>query len=101
MFKGYLSHSNFLMPLELKSIKSHFPIFTHRPELVYLDNAATSQKPQSVVKAVTDFYERENANVHRGLYDLSSEATKRYEEVRRKVATLIAAVSPKTIAFTK
>ena len=89
------------MALSIKSIKSQFPIFTHRSELIYLDNAATSQKPQSVVKAVTDFYERENANVHRGLYDLSSGATKRYEEVRKKVATLIGAGNPKTIAFTK
>jgi len=95
------SHSIFLMTLELKSIKSHFPIFTHRPELVYLDNAATSQKPQSVVKAVTDFYERENANVHRGLYDLSSIATKRYEEVRKKVSDLIGAKNAEAIAFTK
>jgi cysteine desulfurase/selenocysteine lyase len=89
------------MALSIRSIKSQFPIFTHLPELVYLDNAATSQKPQSVIKAVTDFYEKENANVHRGLYDLSSTATKRYEEVRKKVATLIGAVNPKTIAFTK
>lgn len=89
------------MALSLTSIKTQFPIFAHRPELVYLDNAATSQKPQSVVKAVSDFYERENANVHRGLYDLSSEATKRYEEVRKKVAELIGATDSKTIAFTK
>ncbi|HEV8511653.1 MAG TPA: cysteine desulfurase [Cyclobacteriaceae bacterium] len=89
------------MTLSLKSIKSQFPIFSHRPELVYLDNAATSQKPQSVVKAITDFYEKENANVHRGLYNLSNAATKRYEEVREKVATLIGVANPKTIAFTK
>jgi cysteine desulfurase/selenocysteine lyase len=101
MFKGYLSYFLIVMALSLESIKSQFPIFTHRPELVYLDNAATSQKPQSVVKAISDFYERDNANVHRGLYDLSSDATKRYEEVRIKVAALIGATNPKTIAFTK
>jgi len=89
------------MALSLKSIKSQFPIFTHRPELVYLDNAATSQKPQSVIQTITDFYEKENANIHRGLYELSRNATRRYEEVRKKIAELIGATDPKTIAFTK
>ncbi len=87
--------------MPLQSIKSHFPIFAHRPELVYLDNAATSQKPLSVIQTITDFYEKENANIHRGLYELSSKATKRYEDVRKKVAALIHADSPNSIAFTK
>jgi len=82
-------------------IKSRFPIFTHWPALVYLDNAATSQKPQSVLHALNHFYEFENAAVHRGLYKLSAEATRRYEEVRNKVAKLIGAASGKNIAFTK
>jgi len=89
------------MSLSIHSIKSQFPIFTHRPELVYLDNAATSQKPQSVIQAIANFYEKENANVHRGLYELSGNATRRYEEVRKKVSRLIGAPDPKTIAFTK
>ncbi len=89
------------MALSLKSIKSQFPIFTHWPALVYLDNAATSQKPQSVIRAITHFYEKENASVHRGLYELSSKATQRYEEVRNKVRDLIGARDAKTIAFTK
>jgi cysteine desulfurase/selenocysteine lyase len=89
------------MALSVKSIKSHFPIFAHRPELVYLDNAATSQKPRSVIQTITDFYEKENANIHRGFYDLSSTATRRYEEVRKKVSNLISANDARTIAFTK
>ncbi|MEK6783230.1 MAG: cysteine desulfurase [Bacteroidota bacterium] len=89
------------MSLPLPSIKSYFPIFTHRPELVYLDSAATSQKPQSVIQTITNFYEKENANVHRGLYELSSTATQRYEAVRKKVCSLIGASASKTIAFTK
>jgi cysteine desulfurase/selenocysteine lyase len=89
------------MGLSLESIKSQFPIFTHRPELVYLDNAATSQKPKSVIQSMTDFYEKENANVHRGLYELSSKATQRFEGVRKKVSELIGASDPASIAFTK
>jgi cysteine desulfurase/selenocysteine lyase len=89
------------MTLPVKSIKSQFPIFEHQPELVYLDNAATSQKPRAVIQSITDFYEKENANIHRGLYELSGNATRRYEEVRKKVCGLIGAEDSKTIAFTK
>lgn len=89
------------MSLSLPSIQSHFPIFKHRPGLVYLDNAATTQKPASVIQTITDFYEKENANIHRGLYDLSANATKHFEEVRTKVARLIGSTNPKSIAFTK
>ncbi len=89
------------MASSLQSIQSHFPIFKHRPVLVYLDNAATTQKPSSVIQTMTDFYEKENANIHRGLYDLSANATRRYEEVRKKVADLIGAAHPTSIAFTK
>ena len=69
--------------------------------MVYLDNAATSQIPQSVIQTLTRFYEKENATVHRGLYELSSKATLRFEAVRNKVSDLIGAHDPKTIAFTK
>lgn len=89
------------MAFPVHAIKSNFPIFTHLPELVYLDNAATSQKPRSVIQTITDFYTKENANVHRGLYELSSKATQRYEEVRTKIASLIGTSNPRTIAFTK
>lgn len=89
------------MALPLNLLKSQFPIFTHRPELVYLDNAATSQKPESVIRRMNDFYERDNANTHRGLYKLSAHATQDFESVRRKVAELVGAHGPDNIAFTK
>ena len=88
------------MALAVKSLKSHFPIFSNWPALVYLDSAATTQKPHSVIQGLTRFYEKENATVHRGLYELSAKATQRYEGVRKKVAELIGA-SANSIAFTK
>ncbi|NOT74059.1 MAG: cysteine desulfurase [Cyclobacteriaceae bacterium] len=88
------------MASSIQSIKSAFPIFTHHPDLVYLDNAATSQKPQSVIQAMNDFYEKDNANVHRGLYHLSTHATRHFDEARSKVSDFIGA-KPADIAFTK
>lgn len=70
-------------------IKSQFPIFTKYPELVYLDSAATSQKPEAVIAAITKFYTEQNANVHRGLYELSEIATTEYEHARAQVASLL------------
>ncbi len=89
------------MSFNPRSIKALFPIFSHHPELVYLDNAATSQKPASVIQAMTAFYEKENANIHRGLYSLSTNATGHYEEVRKKVASLIGSTDSDSIVFTK
>ena len=79
-------------------IKKDFPIFTDS-DLVYLDNAATSQKPQSVLDAVDSLYKEANANVHRALYSLGNEATERFENSRKKVANFIGADS-KEIIFT-
>ncbi len=67
-------------------MKSDFPIFKHNPKLVYLDSAASSQKPQLVIDRIADFYAKENANVHRGIYDLSETATENYEAARVIVA---------------
>lgn len=89
------------MSTSFKSIRSSFPIFGKHPELIYLDNAATSQKPQVVIDTLNTFYTSENATIHRGLYPLSSTATRRYEEVRKKVSNLIGSPSPNSIAFTK
>ncbi len=89
------------MPLSLPSIKLSFPIFQAKPDLVYADNAATTQKPNAVVETMTEFYQHENANIHRGLYDLSARATQRYEDVRKRVKDFIGAKSEKEIAFTK
>lgn len=82
-------------------MKAQFPIFDHHPALVYLDSASTSQKLRLVIERERDFYERENANVHRGLYGLSTEATRQYEQTRQQVASFIGAKSEHEIAFTK
>ena len=80
-------------------IKKDFPIFSGS-DLVYLDNAATTQKPQSVLNEVDSLYSEANANVHRALYSLGSEATERFENSRKKVAKYIGANSEKEIVFT-
>lgn len=84
-------------------IRKDFPILESNiggKPLVYLDNAATTQKPTSVIYATSDYYREYNANVHRGIHALSEEATKRYESVRIKVAEFINARSPNQIIFT-
>ena len=80
-------------------VKKDFPIFENNPDLIYLDSAATTQKPKQVINAVKEFYEKYNANIHRGLYDLSEKATEKYEEAREVVAKFINA-SPEEIIFT-
>ena len=84
--------------------RADFPILSetvyHRP-LVYLDNAATSQKPQMVIDAVVEAYSHWNSNIHRGVHHLSQEATRHHEEARAKIADFIGAKSPDEIIFTK
>ncbi len=91
-------------PLDVASIRQEFPILSRtvngRP-LVYLDNAATSQKPRSVIQALTDYYEGYNSNVHRGVHTLSVEATDKYEEARVKVARFINSPSPEEVIWTR
>jgi len=79
--------------------KNDFPIFKNNPDLVYLDNAATSQKPYAVINAVKKFYEQSNANVHRGIFKLSENATSLYESARNIVAEFINA-DPQEVVFT-
>ncbi|MCB9267429.1 MAG: cysteine desulfurase [Lewinellaceae bacterium] len=81
-------------------IRRQFPIFSHYPQLAYLDNASTTQKPKAVIDSITNFYEKGNANIHRGVYDLAARATQQYEGVRQKVAGLIGAPKPETIVYT-
>ena len=69
--------------------------------LVYLDNAATSQKPFPVIEAMDDFYRQNNSNIHRGIYTIAEEATAKYEEARGRIAEFIGAPSPKQIIFTR
>ena len=89
---------------DVQAIRKDFPILERRVNgkpLVYLDNAATSQKPRCVVEALVDYYERYNANIHRGIHVLSEEATAAYEGVRAKVAAFIQAPQPESVVFTR
>ena len=76
-------------------------VLLRNTDRVYFDNAATSQKPQCVLDAVEEFYQKYNANVLRGLYPLSVEATERYEAARRTVQRFIHAACPEEIIFTR
>lgn len=89
-----------LIKMNVKNIKEDFPIFKNHPNLVYLDNASTSQKPRQVINSINDFYESENANIRRGIYSLSEEASRKYEESREIIAKFINADS-KEIIFTR
>ena len=89
---------------DVAEIRKDFPILDRQVNgvpLVYLDNAATSQKPRAVIQALSDYYERYNANVHRGAHTLAIEATEAYEEARAKVARFINAPSPANIVFVR
>jgi cysteine desulfurase / selenocysteine lyase len=91
-------------PLDIERIRDDFPILRQRvrgKQLVYLDNAATSQKPQSVIDAITHFYAHENANIHRGVHYLSERATTAYDLVREKVADFINARTSREVIFTR
>ncbi|GMU54158.1 MAG: cysteine desulfurase [Candidatus Xenobia bacterium] len=82
------------------SRRSDFPLLGNQPELVYLDSAATSLKPRSVLEAERSYYEECCANIHRGLYRMSEEATRRYELARHSVARLIGASDPDCCIWT-
>jgi len=89
---------------DAQKVKNDFPIFKHSSHghhLVYLDSAASSQKPQSVIDAVSHYYCHDHANVHRGLYDLSQRATAVYEAARQTVRHFINAQHNHEIVFTK
>lgn len=79
--------------------KTDFPIFKNNPSLVYLDNSATTQKPQVVIDSIVEFYENYNSNVHRGIHRLAERATAAYEHARENIADFIGA-KPEEIIFT-
>lgn len=85
----------------MRGYKKDFPIFNYNKGLVYLDSAATSQKPQAVIDAVSEYYQTYNANIHRGIYPIAEKATEAVEQVRRKMAKFINATSPEEIVFVK
>ena len=85
------------------ALRNDFPIFKKKingKELVYLDNASTTQKPYSVIDSITDFYTNYNSNIHRAVYQLAEEATELYEQSRKKIANFIS-VRPEEIVFTR
>ena len=88
---------------DVNIIREDFPILSRKvygKPLVYLDNAATTQKPRQVIQALVDYYEGYNSNVHRGVHALSQEATEHYEAARAKVARFIGAEHPEEIIWT-
>lgn len=92
------------MSLNVSSIREDFPILqqtVHGKPLVYLDSAATSQKPESVIQALDTFYRTTNANIHRGIYQLAEQATQEYEDARKKVQKFINAKSWREIVWTR
>lgn len=92
------------MDSTLTKLMRDFPILDQKvndERLVYLDNAATAQRPNQVIKALTHFYQTDNANVHRGVHTLAERATADYEDARRKVQKFINAPEPEEVIFTK
>ena len=90
--------------IDITKIRSDFPILSRLVNgvpLVYLDNAATSHKPASVIKSLVDYYENYNSNVHRGVHTLSMEATDSVENARSKIARFINAREPESIIWTR
>jgi cysteine desulfurase/selenocysteine lyase len=91
-------------PFDVAAIRADFPALAqtvHGRSLVYLDNAATTQKPQPVIDAIARYYEHDNANVHRGVHALSERATEAYEGARQKVRAFVNASSVAEIVFTR
>jgi cysteine desulfurase/selenocysteine lyase len=90
--------------MDVARLREDFPILSrsfHGHPLVYLDSAATSQKPSSVLEAESQYYETVNANPHRGVYALSLEATEAYEEARKRVARFLHADDPNGVVFVR
>lgn len=90
--------------LDFPDVREDFPILrrlVHGRRLVYLDNAATTQKPRAVIQALSGYYENYNANVHRGIHTLAEEATAAYESTRRKVAQFIGSPDWRQVIFTR
>ena len=92
------------LTLNLESIRAEFPILkqkVHGHDLVYLDNGASAQKPEIVIRAITDYYSKDHSNIHRGVHTLSQRATNLYEGARAKVKDFVSATSTNEIIFTR
>lgn len=91
-------------PFDVRGIRRDFPILSrqiHGRSLVYLDNAATTQKPRAVIEALVEYYERHNANVHRGAHALGEEATDLYEKARLAAGGIVGVTAPERVVFTR
>src|SRR5262249_4454524 len=89
---------------DVERVRADFPILQTKVrghDLVYLDNAATSQKPRAVIEAITRYYERDNANIHRGVHSLSERATAEFEAARKTVQTFLNARQAEEIVFVR
>ena len=91
--------------MDVMRVRQDFPVLARETRkgvpLVYLDSAATAQKPRTVIDAMTNFYETQNANIHRGIHRLAEEATEAHEAARKRVADFIGAASSREIIFTR
>jgi cysteine desulfurase/selenocysteine lyase len=90
--------------LDVERVRADFPILhtkVHGKQLIYLDNAATSQKPKAVIEAITQYYERDNANIHRGVHSLSERATAEFEAARKTVQSFLHARRAEEIVFVR
>ena len=99
-----LMHKAVNSRVDWSALRVDFPILRERVNghaLIYFDNAASSQKPRAVLDVVRNYYEHENANVHRGLHTLSARATEHYEKSRQRVADFIGAATADEIVFTR
>ncbi|WP_111977398.1 aminotransferase class V-fold PLP-dependent enzyme [Algibacillus agarilyticus] len=88
-------------PAHILDFKAHFPLLINKPDLVYFDNAATTQKPQVMLDAIQHFYQYDYATVHRSTHTLSSDVTHQYEESRKNVAQYIGCDQPSSLIWTK
>lgn len=88
-------------PHKEPSRRNDFPLLVKHPGLHYLDSAATSQKPTVVLDAMREYYENDNANPHRGAYDLSARATQRYLDARERIADFLGVIDAETLLFTR
>src|SRR5687767_2973145 len=88
----------------MKELREDFPMLKksmHGKPLIYLDSAATSQKPQVVIDAITNFYQNQYGTVHRAVYELSVHATQEYQNIRKKIQAFINAAKPEEIIYTR
>jgi cysteine desulfurase / selenocysteine lyase len=104
LFRGKTAPETGARPLDIPAIRKDFPALNqsvHGKQLAWMDNGATTQKPQSVIDAISRFYENDNSNIHRGAHTLAARATDAFEQARQKVQTFLGASSSKDIVFVR